>query len=63
MRRLIFCTVLLLLVLAPHLFSERADVNFCKGIAYLLIEDEALACEISQFFLPGEIQSDPGERV
>jgi len=50
MRRFIFCLALLLLVLAPQLLSGRGDVNFCKGIAYLLIEDQALAERYLNFF-------------
>ncbi len=43
MRRLFFVIVLLLSVSALNLFPGGGDVNFGKGIAYFLIEDQALA--------------------
>lgn len=43
MRKLFFVIVLLLSVSALNLFSGGSDVNFGKGIAYFLIEDQALA--------------------
>lgn len=39
---MVLCT-LVLLVFSFHLLPARGDINFNKGIAYLLIEDSALA--------------------
>ena len=43
MRRIFFVLALLLLLSTPNLFPSGGDVNFNKGIAYFLIEDQALA--------------------